>query len=111
MGVKGDYDMFWKTSVVIMGMFLTTVVTKLLMSSSSKKKKKKSVRVPPVVQASPPLIGTLFRFIKGPMSMLREEYSKLGSVFTAKLLHKNLTFFIGPEVSEHFFNAYESDLS
>lgn len=43
--------------------------------------------------------------------MLREEYPKLGGVFTLKIFHKNITFLIGPEVSAHFFKAPESDLS
>lgn len=43
--------------------------------------------------------------------MLREEYPKTGSVFTLKLLNKNMTFLIGPEVSAHFFKAPESELS
>ena len=32
-------------------------------------------------------------------------------VFTVNLLHKKMTFLIGPEVSAHFFKAPESDLS
>ncbi|EPS63299.1 obtusifoliol-14-demethylase [Genlisea aurea] len=67
-------------------------------------------RSPPTVR-SLPLVGGLLRFMKGPVVMLREEYPKLGSVFTLKLLNKNITFFIGPEVSSHFFKAPESDLS
>ncbi|OVA17353.1 Cytochrome P450 [Macleaya cordata] len=50
--------------------------------------------------------------MKGPVAMLKEEYPKLGSVFTVNLLsYKNITFFIGPEVQAHFFKAPESDLS
>lgn len=43
--------------------------------------------------------------------LLREEYPKLGSVFTLNLVNKNITFLIGPEVSSHFFKAVETDLS
>lgn len=43
--------------------------------------------------------------------MLKEKYPKLVSVFTLNLLHKNITFLIGPELSAHFFKASESDLS
>nr|QNS29935.1 cytochrome P450 [Nothapodytes nimmoniana] len=67
-------------------------------------------RLPPVVKAWP-VVGGLVRFLKGPVVMLREEYPKLGSVFTCKLLNKKITFLIGPEVSAHFFKAEESDLS
>ncbi|KAG5391866.1 hypothetical protein IGI04_021829 [Brassica rapa subsp. trilocularis] len=87
----------------------TLVIAKLIYSfftSSSKKK-----RLPPTLKAWPPLIGSLLRFLKGPIVMLRDEYPKLGSVFTVNLLHKKMTFLIGPEVSAHFFKAPESDLS
>lgn len=85
----------------------TLVVAKILSSlfmSGSKK------NLPPVVKAWP-LLGGLARFMKGPIIMLREEYSKLGSVFTVNLVNKKITFFIGPEVSSHFFKAPETDLS
>uniref|UniRef100_A0A803NEU0 Uncharacterized protein n=1 Tax=Chenopodium quinoa TaxID=63459 RepID=A0A803NEU0_CHEQI len=59
----------------------------------------------------PPVIGGLLRFLKGPIIMLREEYPKLGSVFTLNLVNKNITFLIGPEESAHFFKAPETDLS
>lgn len=68
-------------------------------------------RMPPLVKAKLPLIGGLLRFLKGPIVMLREEYPKLGGVFTLPLLHKRITFLIGPEVSAHFFKASEADLS
>ncbi|PKU74487.1 obtusifoliol 14-alpha demethylase [Dendrobium catenatum] len=67
-------------------------------------------RLPPVVKTFP-LIGGLIRFLNGPVVMVREEYAKLGSVFTLNLLHRRITFFIGPDVSSHFFKAPESDLS
>lgn len=67
-------------------------------------------RLPPVLK-SLPVIGGLVRFMKGPIVMLREEYPKLGSVFTVNVVNKKITFLIGPEVSAHFFKASESDLS
>ncbi|KAI0522728.1 hypothetical protein KFK09_005113 [Dendrobium nobile] len=67
-------------------------------------------RLPPVVKTFP-LIGGLIRFLNGPVVMVREEYAKLGSVFTLNLLHRRITFFVGPDVSSHFFKAPESDLS
>ncbi|KAF7124177.1 hypothetical protein RHSIM_Rhsim12G0016600 [Rhododendron simsii] len=64
-------------------------------------------RLPPVI-ATWPIIGSLVRFLKGPVAMIREEYQKLGSVFTLNLLNKKITCLIGPEVSAHFFNGFES---
>ncbi|KAL5724499.1 sterol 14alpha-demethylase [Ranunculus cassubicifolius] len=85
----------------------TIVIAKLLSVLLIPRSKK---RLPPVVKTWP-VLGGLLRFMKGPIVMLREEYPKLGSVFTLNLLNKNITFFIGPEVSAHFFKASESDLS
>lgn len=89
-------------------LFLATVVFLKLawgfVATSSRKRR------PPVIKAFP-LIGGLIRFLNGPIVMVREEYAKLGSVFTLNLLHRRITFFIGPEVSAHFFKAPESDLS
>ncbi|KAL3613974.1 hypothetical protein CASFOL_042048 [Castilleja foliolosa] len=79
------------------------LISALIMPRSNK-------RLPPTVSAWP-VLGGLIRFMKGPVVMLREEYPKLGGVFTLKLLNKNITFLIGPEVSAHFFKASESDLS
>lgn len=88
-------------------MVATLVVAKLISVLIMPRSKK---RLPPAVRAWP-LVGGLLRFIKGPIVMLREEYPKLGSVFTVNIFHKKITFLIGHEVSAHFFKAPESDLS
>ncbi|XP_030547580.1 obtusifoliol 14-alpha demethylase [Rhodamnia argentea] len=85
----------------------TLIVAKLISALLIPKPRR---RLPPVI-SSWPVIGGLLRFMKGPIVMLRAEYPKLGSVFTLNLLNKKITFFIGPEVSAHFFKAPESDLS
>ncbi|KAK3021108.1 hypothetical protein RJ639_045492 [Escallonia herrerae] len=85
----------------------TLIVAKLLSALLLPRSNK---RLPPVVKAWP-VLGGLVRFLKGPVVMLRQEYPKLGSVFTLSFLNKNITFLIGPEVSAHFFKASESDLS
>ncbi|KAI4368543.1 hypothetical protein MLD38_017090 [Melastoma candidum] len=87
---------------------LATVIVAKLISALLLSKSRKSL--PPVVKTLP-LIGGLLRFMKGPIIMLREEFPKLGSVFTVSLLNKKVTFLIGPEVSAHFFKAPEADLS
>ncbi|MQM10470.1 hypothetical protein Taro_043371 [Colocasia esculenta] len=69
-----------------------------------------SKRLPPVVKALP-LVGGLLRFLRGPIVMIREEYPKLGSVFTLNLANRRITFLIGPEVSAHFFKAPEAEMS
>jgi sterol 14-demethylase len=67
-------------------------------------------RLPPTIPAMP-IIGGMARFMRGPISMIREEYTRLGSVFTLGVLGHKITFLIGPEVSEHLFNGPESEMS
>ena len=42
---------------------------------------------------------------------MNEGYAKCGEVFTVPVLHKNITFLIGPHVSPHFFKANDDQLS
>ncbi|CAM8876344.1 unnamed protein product [Rhodiola kirilowii] len=89
-------------------LLLATLEVAKLISSLIMPRSKKCL--PPVVKVLP-LVGGLVRFMKGPIVMLlTEEYPKLGSVFTVNLIYKNITFFIGPEVSAHFFKAPENEL-
>ncbi|XP_027335839.1 sterol 14-demethylase [Abrus precatorius] len=99
-----EIDKIFNTGLLIVA---TILVAKLISSFIVPKSRK---RLPPVMKGWP-LVGALPRFLKGPIFMLREEYPKLGSVFTLKFFHKNITFLIGPEVSSHFFKAPENELS
>ena len=103
--IRMDFDSkFFNTGLLVVATLMAAkLISVLIMPRSSK-------RLPPVVR-SWPLVGGLLRFIKGPIVMLREEYPKLGSVFTLNIFHKKITFLIGHEVSAHFFKAPESDLS
>uniref|UniRef100_A0A2P2MQW5 Sterol 14-demethylase-like n=1 Tax=Rhizophora mucronata TaxID=61149 RepID=A0A2P2MQW5_RHIMU len=98
------------SKVINMGVVIvaTLVVAKLISILVMPRSKK---RLPPVIKSPLPLIGGLLRFLKGPIVMLRQEYPKLGSVFTLNLFNKKITFLIGPEVSAHFFKAPEYELS
>ncbi|CAL9120477.1 unnamed protein product [Musa acuminata var. zebrina] len=85
----------------------TLVLAKLVASVLAPRSGK---RLPPTVSA-PPVVGGLLRFMRGPIPMIREEYAKLGGVFTLNILNRKISFFIGPEVSGHFFKAPEAQLS
>ncbi|XP_062110821.1 obtusifoliol 14-alpha demethylase [Humulus lupulus] len=98
-----DNKMYSVGLLIVATLLVAKLISSLIMPRSTK-------RLPPVVP-SLPLIGGLLRFIKGPMLMLRDEYPKLGSVFTLNIFHKKITFLVGHEVSAHFFKAPESDLS
>ncbi|KAG1331600.1 obtusifoliol 14-alpha demethylase [Cocos nucifera] len=89
-------------------LFVATIVFVKLFCSALVRRSRK--RLPPTVKALP-VIGGLLRFMKGPIVMIREEYKKLGSVFTVNVLNRRITFFIGPDVSAHFFKAPEAELS
>lgn len=63
---------------------------------------------PPVVSGIA-LLPMLFK--KGLQATVYDLYSRLGSVFTISFLGPKLTFLIGPEVSAHFFQGLDSDIS
>ncbi|OQU83546.1 hypothetical protein SORBI_3005G132300 [Sorghum bicolor] len=81
---------------------------KILLQSGGSRGKRR--RLPPTVRA-PPLVGGLIRFARDPIPMIQEEYARLGSVFTVGILSRKITFLIGPEVSSHFFNGVDSEMS
>lgn len=101
--IDTDNKFFNVGLLLVATIIVAKLISALIMPRSSK-------RLPPVVSTFP-LIGGLLKFLKGPVVMLRQQYPKLGSVFTLNLLNKKITFLIGPEVSAHFFKASESDLS
>ncbi|KAL4429571.1 hypothetical protein ABPG77_008620 [Micractinium sp. CCAP 211/92] len=65
----------------------------------------------PPVEEGIPFIGGLIKFSKGPLPLMTEMYKKHGEVFTIPLLHKRMTFLVGPHVSSHFFNATDDKMS
>ncbi|XP_047052356.1 obtusifoliol 14-alpha demethylase-like [Lolium rigidum] len=66
---------------------------------------------PPVVSGLA-LLGLLPMLSKkGLQSTIYDLYTKLGSVFTISFFGPKLTFLIGPEVSAHFFQGLDSDIS
>jgi len=89
---------------------MAVIIKLLLLWSGSRGRSHSHRRLPPTIPAMP-VIGGLVRFMRGPVSMIREEYMRLGSVFTLGVLGHKITFLIGPEVSEHLFNGPESEMS
>lgn len=67
-------------------------------------------KAPPVFEGVP-FIGGLIKFAQGPMKLMADGFKSCGEVFTVPLLHKNVTFLIGPHVSPHFFKATDDQLS
>lgn len=48
---------------------------------------------------------------KGLQAMIHDQYTKLGSVFTISFFQFKVTFLIGPEVSAHFYQGLDSEIS
>jgi sterol 14-demethylase len=48
---------------------------------------------------------------KGFRAMLDEQYTKFGSVFTISFFGMKTTFLVGPEVSAHFYQGLDSEVS
>ncbi len=45
------------------------------------------------------------------MKLMTQGYARHGEVFTVPVLHKNITFLLGPRVSAHFFKANDEEMS
>jgi len=66
---------------------------------------------PPSVSIGLPVIGNIIAFVKSPINLMRECYEKYGAAYTVSIFGQNLTFLIGPDVSEAFFRANDDTLS
>ncbi|KAK3118936.1 hypothetical protein QOZ80_9BG0710940 [Eleusine coracana subsp. coracana] len=66
---------------------------------------------PPVVNGVSTIV-VLYAFLtKGFRSTLRGLHTKLGSVFTVSFFGFKLTFLVGPEVSAHFYQGSDLEIS
>ena len=59
---------------------------------------------PPRATLSWPIIGTYIEFAKNPVDFIDKCRKKFGNIYTVNMLHKKLTFLLGPEASAPFFN-------
>jgi sterol 14alpha-demethylase len=66
---------------------------------------------PPAVTGGS-IIGLLHTLgTKGLRAMVLDQYTKLGSVFSVSFVGMKLTFLVGPEVSGHFYQGLDSEVS
>lgn len=65
---------------------------------------------PPTYNVGLPIIGNIQAFASNPLDLVWEGYAKKGEIFTVRLLHKRLTFLIGPAACETFFKASDTEL-
>ncbi|CAO2149337.1 unnamed protein product [Urochloa humidicola] len=66
---------------------------------------------PPVVTGTSIICLPHTLVTKGFRAMIQEQYTKLGSVFTISFFGMKTTFLIGPEVSAHFYQGLESEIT
>ena len=66
---------------------------------------------PPTASLGVPIIGTYIEFAKNPVDFVAQCLGKFGPVFTVPMLHKKLTFLLGPEASAPFFKLRDDFMS
>ena len=74
----------------------------------SKKRPKNS---PPIAKIGIPIIGNYIEFAKNPVNFIDKCLNKFGCIYTVPMLHKNLTFLLGPEVSAPFYQLSDDHMS
>jgi len=92
--------------------FIAAVITKVAWGRiTADPASRNTLPHPPAVSGGSviPLLHTLVT--KGFRAMLQEQYTKFGSVFTISFLGMKTTFLAGPEVSAHFYQGLESEIS
>lgn len=72
---------------------------------------KRSTKSPPIAHIGLPFIGNYIEFAKGPVEFIEKGYQQYGHVFTVQMLHKNLTFLLGPEASAPFYRLGDDYMS
>ncbi len=73
--------------------------------------KKRPKNSPPLAHVGLPLIGNYVEFAKQPVAFIEKCFNKYGPCYTVPMLHKNLTFLIGPEISAPFFQMNDEKMS
>lgn len=87
---------------------LAILVVFLAMTMFSKKRPTNS---PPIAKIGIPLLGNYIEFAKNPVAFIQTCLDKFGGIYTVPMLHKNLTFLIGPEVSAPFYQLSDDFMS
>ncbi|KAL6841655.1 hypothetical protein ACP4OV_028594 [Aristida adscensionis] len=91
--------------------FITVAITKAAIGRIIVEPVDNRLRPPPVLNGTS-IVGLLHTlFTKGFRYMIQDQYMELGSVFTISFFGQKITFLLGPEVSGHFYQGPESELS
>ena len=66
---------------------------------------------PPNAHIGMPLVGNYIGFACNPVKFVNDCMMKFGKIYTVPMLHKNMTFLLGPEVSAPFFKLTDDYMS
>jgi sterol 14-demethylase len=91
--------------MLIVGLAVGLIILLLLLT---KKRPKDS---PPTANIGIPFIGNYIEFAKNPVKFIETGYKNYGNIYTVQMLHKNLTFLLGPEASQPFFALPDDKMS
>uniref|UniRef100_A0ACD5X747 Uncharacterized protein n=1 Tax=Avena sativa TaxID=4498 RepID=A0ACD5X747_AVESA len=93
--------------LVFVPVFIAIVSTKLTRHRTTSR-----YLPPPPMAAGVPLLGVLPALLaKGPLQVIRDAHAEMGSVFMVRLLHRKVTFLVGPDMSSHFYQGLDSEIS
>lgn len=73
--------------------------------------RKRPSNSPPIASVGIPFIGNYMEFASNPVQFIEKCVKIYGGVFTMPVLHKNLTFLVGPEPSTPFFKLNDDFMS
>ena len=68
-------------------------------------------KAPPDAYVGAPIVGNYLELGKNPINFIKQGLDKYGPIFTVPMMHKNLTFVLGPEVSKPFYSGNSSTMS
>jgi sterol 14-demethylase len=98
--------------LVFVTVFITIVSTKIAQQRTTAYQTTRRSLPPPPAATGAPLLGILPALLaKGPLQVIRDAHAEMGSVFTVRLLHRKVTFLVGPDVSSHFYQGLDSEIS
>uniref|UniRef100_N1QWA6 Obtusifoliol 14-alpha demethylase n=1 Tax=Aegilops tauschii TaxID=37682 RepID=N1QWA6_AEGTA len=102
----------WVAYVVPIAVTTTIIISAMMARRRRRRAERSPCARPPPVAAGAPLVGVLpWLLAKGPLQVIRDAHAELGSVFTVRLLHREVTFLVGPDVPSHFYQGLDSEVS
>lgn len=104
----GDIESIGWVMVAVLTILLALVALKQNLMSDAPRHSR--APLPPAYNVGLPILGNILSFASNPLDLVWDGYAKKGEVFTVRLLHKRLTFLIGPAACETFFKASDTEL-